>query len=65
MLSRILLVQYKGFKNMTTTNDPENSLKKLPFSEDELLKNIDEYNAHADEIFALVKSEFCKPSTPF
>lgn len=50
---------------MTTTNDPENSLKKLPFSEDELLKNIDEYNAHADEIFALVKSEFCKPSTPF
>lgn len=44
---------------MTTTGDAEKSLKKLPFSEDELLKNIDEYNAHADEFFALIESEFC------
>lgn len=41
---------------MNTVEIPEN---KFPFSEAELLKNIDEYNAHADEIFALVESEFC------
>jgi len=33
--------------------------KKFPFSEAELLKNIDEYNVHADEIVVLMESEFC------
>ena len=41
----------------------------LPFSEDELLENIDEYKAHADEIAVLTETEFdysyFKHSTPF
>ncbi|AZC05388.1 hypothetical protein DKE50_021295 (plasmid) [Acinetobacter nosocomialis] len=36
-------------------NDTENQ-KKLPFSEDELLENIDEYKAHADEIAVLTET---------
>ena len=49
-------------------NDTVNQ-KKLPFSEDELLENIDEYKAHADEITVLTETEFdysyFKHSTPF
>ena len=49
-------------------NDTENQ-KKLPFSEDELLENIDEYKAHADEITVLTETGFdysyFKHSTPF
>ena len=49
-------------------NDTVNQ-KKLPFSEDELLENIDEYKAHADEIAVLTEDEFdylyFKCSTPF
>lgn len=41
---------------MKTVETPK---KKFPFSEAELLKNIDEYNAHADEIVVLMESEFC------
>lgn len=44
---------------MKTPDNTEKSLNKFPFSESELLKNMDEYNAHADEIFALIESEFC------
>ena len=44
---------------MTTIDDTEKSLRKIPFSETELLKNIDEYNAHADEIVVVMESEFC------
>ena len=41
---------------MKTVETPK---KKFPFSETELLENIDEYNAHADEIAVLLESEFC------
>ncbi|WP_171263828.1 hypothetical protein [Acinetobacter sp. ANC 5600] len=44
---------------MTTIDEQEKSLKNFPFSEAELLENIDEYNAHADAIAVLVESEFC------
>ncbi|WP_171406572.1 hypothetical protein [Acinetobacter cumulans] len=53
---------------MHTMNDTENP-KKFPFSESELLENIDEYRAHADEIAVLTQAEYhhsyCKRSTPF
>lgn len=38
-------------------NDTKNP-KKLPFSEAELLKNIDEYNAHADELAVIQEAEY-------
>lgn len=43
---------------MTTTNTTEKSLKKFPFSEAELLENIDEDNAHSDEVAVLIEREF-------
>lgn len=50
-------------------NTVEITDKKIPLSEAKLLKNIDEYNAHADEIVKLMESEFCNeyntPSTSF
>ena len=42
-------------KIMTNSEDP----KKFPFSEAELLENIDEYNAHADELAVLQEAEYC------
>lgn len=43
-------------RNMHAVNDTENQ-KNFPFTEAELLENIDEYNAHADEIAVLLESE--------
>lgn len=40
---------------MNTVEIPEN---KFPFSETELLENIDEYKAHADEIAVLTEAEY-------
>ncbi|MDD9318393.1 hypothetical protein [Acinetobacter lactucae] len=37
-------------------NDTENQ-KKFPFSEAELLENMDKYTAHADEIAVLTEAE--------
>lgn len=41
-------------KIMTNSEDP----KKFPFSEAELLENIDEYTAHADELAVLQEAEY-------
>ena len=41
---------------MHTMNNTENP-KKFPFLEFELLENIDEYTAHADEITVLTEAE--------
>jgi hypothetical protein len=38
-------------------NDTENQ-KKIPLSESELLENINEYTAHADEITVLTEHEW-------
>lgn len=50
-------------------NTVEISENKFSFSEAELLENIDEYTAHADEIAVLTEAEYhhsyCKRSTPF
>ncbi|WP_347455836.1 hypothetical protein [Acinetobacter thermotolerans] len=40
------------------TDNTNNALKKFPFSEAELLENIDENNAHSDEIYVLIEREF-------
>jgi hypothetical protein len=41
-----------------TTDSTNDASKKFPFSEAELLENIDENNAHSDEIYVLLESEF-------
>ena len=50
---------------METIDNTSNSLKKYPFSEAELLENIDEYNAHADEIAIVIESECVESSFIF
>ncbi len=42
---------------MTTINSTNNSQTKFPFSEAELLENINEDNAHADEMAILIENE--------
>lgn len=42
---------------MSTINSTNNSQTKFPFSEAELLENINEDNAHANEIASLISSE--------
>lgn len=43
---------------MNTTDILEKSLDKFPFTESELLKDLNEYNSHSDEMAVINESEF-------